>query len=72
MRLLPVEDHVLFRDTLALTLNRQQNLEVAGQYGSLAESRSLGDAFAISGGVAWFSFAGAVAATVRYLPGLKL
>ena len=50
----------------------KQNLKVADQCGSLAESRSLGDAFAISVGVAWFSFAGAVAATVRCLPGLKL
>jgi hypothetical protein len=38
----------------ALTLNRQHNLEVAGQCGSLAERRSLGDAFAISVRVAWF------------------
>jgi DNA-binding NarL/FixJ family response regulator len=81
--LLLVEDHILFRDALALTLNRQPNLEVAGQCGSLAECRSLADAFAVSVGVAWldltsfeqyawFSFVGAVAATVRCLPGLKL
>jgi hypothetical protein len=56
---------------------------VAGQCGSLAECRSLGDAFAVSVGVAWLdltsfeqyawlSFVGAVAATVRCLPALKL
>ena len=35
LRVLLVEDHILFRDALALTLNRQPNLEVAGQCGSL-------------------------------------
>lgn len=43
MRLLLVDDHNLFRDALALMLNRQPDLEVAGQCGSLAECRSLGD-----------------------------
>jgi DNA-binding NarL/FixJ family response regulator len=43
LRLLLVEDHILFRDALALMLNRQPDLEVAGQCGSLAECRSLGD-----------------------------
>lgn len=46
LRLLLVEDHILFRDALALMLNRQPNLEVAGQCGSLAECRSLRDDFA--------------------------
>jgi hypothetical protein len=35
LRLLLVEDRILFGDALALTLNRQPNLEVAGQCGSL-------------------------------------
>jgi two-component system response regulator DevR len=43
LRLLLVDDHNLFRDALALMLNRQPDLEVAGQCGSLAECRSLGD-----------------------------
>jgi DNA-binding NarL/FixJ family response regulator len=46
LRLLLVEDHFLFRDALALVLNRQPDLEVAGQCGSLAECRSLEDDFA--------------------------
>jgi DNA-binding NarL/FixJ family response regulator len=37
-----VEDHAAFRGALALMLNRQSDLEVAAQCGSLAECRSLG------------------------------
>jgi DNA-binding NarL/FixJ family response regulator len=37
-----VEDHAAFRDTLALTLNRQLDLEMTSQCGSLRECRSLG------------------------------
>ena len=37
-----VEDHAAFRGALALMLNRQPDLEVAAQCGSLAECRSLG------------------------------
>jgi two-component system response regulator DesR len=43
LRLLLVEDHILFRGALALMLDRQPDLEVAGQCGSLAECRSLAD-----------------------------
>jgi DNA-binding NarL/FixJ family response regulator len=42
LRLLLVEDHALFRSALALMVNRQPDLEMAGQCGSLAECRSLG------------------------------
>jgi DNA-binding NarL/FixJ family response regulator len=42
LRLLLVEDHAAFRGALALMLNRQPDLEVAAQYESLAECRSLG------------------------------
>ena len=42
LRLLLVEDHASFRGALALMLNRQPDLEVAAQCGSLAECRSLG------------------------------
>jgi DNA-binding NarL/FixJ family response regulator len=42
LRLLMVEDHASFRSALALMLNRQPDLEVVGQCGSLAECRSLG------------------------------
>ena len=42
LRLLLVEDHAAFRGTLALMLNRQPDLEVTSQCGSLAECRSLG------------------------------
>ena len=46
LRLLLVEDYTLFRDALALMLNRQPDMEVAAQCGSLVECRSLGDDFA--------------------------
>ena len=42
LRLLLVEDHASFRGALASMLNRQPDLEVAAQCGSLAECRSLG------------------------------
>jgi DNA-binding NarL/FixJ family response regulator len=42
LRLLLVENHAAFRGALALMLNRQPDLEVAAQYESLAECRSLG------------------------------
>jgi two-component system response regulator DesR len=42
LRLLLVEDYTLFRDALALMLNRQPDMEVAAQCGSLVECRSLG------------------------------
>ena len=43
MRLLLVEDYSLFRGALAVVpLDRQPDLEVAAQCGSLAECRSLG------------------------------
>jgi DNA-binding NarL/FixJ family response regulator len=42
VRLLLVEDHAAFRDALAKLLNRQPDLEVRSQCGSLAECRSLG------------------------------
>jgi DNA-binding NarL/FixJ family response regulator len=42
LRLLLVEDHAAFRGALASMLNRQPDLEVAAQCGSLAECRSLG------------------------------
>ena len=37
-----VEDHAAFRGALALMLNRQPDLEVVAQCGSLAECRTLG------------------------------
>jgi two-component system response regulator DesR len=42
LRLLLVEDHAAFRGALAKLLNRQPDLEVRSQCGSLAECRSLG------------------------------
>ena len=42
LRLLLVEDHAAFRSALALLLNRQPDLEVAAQCGSLAECRGIG------------------------------
>jgi DNA-binding NarL/FixJ family response regulator len=42
LRVLLVEDHASFRGALASMLNRQPDLEVAAQCGSLAECRSLG------------------------------
>jgi DNA-binding NarL/FixJ family response regulator len=42
LRLLLVEDHASFRGALASMLNRQPDLEVAAQCGSLAECHSLG------------------------------
>jgi DNA-binding NarL/FixJ family response regulator len=42
IRLLRVEDHAAFRDALALILNRQPDLKVVGQCGSLSECHSLG------------------------------
>ena len=42
LRLLLVEDHAAFRGALALILNRQPELKVIAQCGSLAECRSLG------------------------------
>jgi DNA-binding NarL/FixJ family response regulator len=42
LRLLLVEDHTAFRGALARLLNRQPDLEVTSQCGSLAECRSLG------------------------------
>jgi hypothetical protein len=66
LRLLLVEDHILFRDALALTLNRRPYLEVAGQCGVAWLDLTSFEQYA------WFSFVGAVAATVRCLPGLKL
>ena len=42
LRLLLVEDHAAFRGALARLLNRQPDLEVVAQCGSLAECRSLG------------------------------
>ena len=42
LRLLLVEDHAAFRSALARLLNRQPDLEVAAQYGSLAECRGIG------------------------------
>jgi DNA-binding NarL/FixJ family response regulator len=42
LRLLLVEDHAAFRGALALMLNRQPDMDVAAQCGSLAECRSLG------------------------------
>lgn len=41
-RLLLVEDHIAFREALALLLNGQPTLEVVAQCGSLAECRGLG------------------------------
>jgi DNA-binding NarL/FixJ family response regulator len=46
VRLLLVEDYSLFRGALAVVLDRQPDLEVAAQCGSLAECRSLGEDFA--------------------------
>ncbi len=42
LRLLLVEDHAAFRGALALMLNRQPDLKVVAQCGSLAECRTLG------------------------------
>ena len=42
LRILLVEDHAAFRGALALILNRQPELKVIAQCGSLAECRSLG------------------------------
>ena len=42
LRLLLVEDHAAFGGALAFMLNRQPDLEVAAQCGSLAECRGLG------------------------------
>jgi DNA-binding NarL/FixJ family response regulator len=42
LRVLLVEDHTAFRGALALMLNRQPDLEVVAQCGSLAECRTLG------------------------------
>jgi DNA-binding NarL/FixJ family response regulator len=42
LRILLVEDHAAFRSALARLLNRQPDLEVTSQCGSLAECRSLG------------------------------
>ena len=42
LRLLLVEDHAAFRGALTRLLNRQPDLEVTSQCGSLAECRSLG------------------------------
>jgi DNA-binding NarL/FixJ family response regulator len=42
LRILLVEDHAAFRGALARLLNRQPDLEVTSQCGSLAECRSLG------------------------------
>jgi two-component system, NarL family, response regulator DesR len=42
VRLLLVEDYILFRGALAVVLDRQPDLEVAAQCGSLVECRSLG------------------------------
>ena len=42
LRLLLVEDHAAFRGALARLLNRQPDLEIVAQCGSLAECRSLG------------------------------
>jgi DNA-binding NarL/FixJ family response regulator len=42
LRLLLVEDHAAFRGALAFMLNRQPDLEVVAQCGSLAECRTLG------------------------------
>jgi DNA-binding NarL/FixJ family response regulator len=42
LRLLLVEDHAAFRSALARLLNRQPDLEVTSQCGSLAECHSLG------------------------------
>jgi DNA-binding NarL/FixJ family response regulator len=40
-RVLLVEDHAAFREALAAFLNREQDLEVVAQVGSLAEGRSI-------------------------------
>ena len=42
LRILLVEDHAAFRGALAKMLNRQPDLEVAAQCGSLAECRGIG------------------------------
>jgi DNA-binding NarL/FixJ family response regulator len=41
IRLLLVDDHASSREPLALLLDRQPDLEVVGQAGSLAEARQL-------------------------------
>jgi DNA-binding NarL/FixJ family response regulator len=46
LRILLVEDHAAFRGALARLLNRQPDLEVTSQCGSLAECRSLAEDFA--------------------------
>src|SRR5215212_8572570 len=46
VRLLLVEDYILFRGALALMLKCQPDMEVAAQCVSLLECRSLGDDFA--------------------------
>lgn len=43
LRLLLIEDHAAFRSALAFMLNRQPNLKVVAQCGSLAECRGLGE-----------------------------
>ncbi len=42
-RLLLIEDNTAFRECLALLLDRQPDLEVVAQCGSLAECRDLGE-----------------------------
>jgi DNA-binding NarL/FixJ family response regulator len=42
-RLMLVEDHIAFRQSLALLLSREPDLEVVAQAGSLAEARELLD-----------------------------
>jgi DNA-binding NarL/FixJ family response regulator len=43
LRLLLVEDHTLFRGTLALVLRLRPDMEVVAECGSVAECRALGD-----------------------------
>jgi DNA-binding NarL/FixJ family response regulator len=42
-RILLVEDHSAFRETLAFILNREPDLEVVGQAGSVAEAHALSE-----------------------------